>query len=629
MFIIKRSEDNPIISPIREHSWEAAAAFNWSPVYDGKGILHVLYRALSERQLLEEPRIHRSIIAHAQSADGTKFTDRLPFIVPQHEWERYGCEDPRITYIDGKYFIFYTALGTYPFSADGIRVAVAISKDMKTIQEKHLVTPFNAKAFVLFPEKINNQYVVLLTANTDRPPTPTQIAIAYLDKIEQLWSEEFWNNWYANLDEHVIHLRRGEDEQVEVGAVPVRTEHGWLLIYSHAGNYHTENDKTWGIEAILLDLQNPQMVLGRTKGSFLSPEAFYEKTGLMRNIVFPSGAMVNGANLDIYYGGADTHCCRASVNLENLIESMLPGSTSVFTRCAENPILTSRASVEWESDGVMNPAALEIEGTIYLVYRAVAHNNYSTFGLATTLDGVHINKRYPKPIYTPRIDEERCGVEDPRLGIINDEIFMTYTAWDGATPRIALARISIPDFVAHKWDKWTMPVLITQPDVPNKDACIIPEKTKLGYVLFHRVSESVCADVLHTLDFKDELITKCIEIIYPRPGMWDARKVGAATPPIKTKYGWLLFYHGISMTGTYRVGAVLLDLKDPTMVLSRTAIPLFQPEADYEVKGVVPKVVFPCGVIIRKDTIYMYYGGGDAVVGVATASLSEILTKMI
>ncbi len=629
MFITHRSSENPIISPIREHSWEAAATFNWSPVIDKKGILHVAYRALSERQLLEEPKIHRSIIAHAQSLDGNHFTDRLPFITPEYEWEKYGCEDPRITFIDGKYYIFYTALGSYPFNADGIKIAVAISKDMKTIEEKHLVTPFNAKAFVLFPEKINNQYVVLLTVNTDRPPLPTQIAIARLDTLEQLWSTEFWNQWYENIEEHIIHLRRGDNEQVEVGSAPVKTRLGWLCFYSHTGNYNSEFDKTWGIEAILLSPENPQMVIGRTKGSFLSPEDFYEKTGIVRNVVFPSGALIRDDFVDIYYGGADTHCCRASVRTEDLITSMVSNTACLFTRSPENPIISARKTVEWEQGGVMNPGAIEIGGTIYLMYRSVKSDNTSVFGLATTLDGTHINKRSSKPVYIPRLEFEKSGCEDPRLSIMDDMVIMTYTAFDGTTPRVAITKIPVADFVAQDWKKWSEPRVITPPCVPNKDACIIPEKTKLGYILFHRVSESICADILHSFDFTTELITKCIEIIYPRPGMWDGRKVGAAAPPIKTKYGWLMFYHGISVTGTYRVGAILLDLKDPTRVLSRTAVPLFQPEADYEVKGVVPKVVFPCGLIQRGDTLYLYYGGGDAVIGVATASLSGILQRMI
>ena len=111
--------------------------------------------------------------------------------------------------------------------------------------------------------------------------------------------------------------------------------------------------------------------------------------------------------------------------------------------------------------------------------------------------------------------------------------------------------------------------------------------------------------------------------------MWDSHKVGLAAPPIKTKKGWLLLYHGISNNSTYRVGACLFDLKDPTIVLSRSAVPIFEPQEEYEMKGVVGKVVFPCGLVQREDTLFMYYGAADYVVGVATMKLPDILKTLI
>jgi predicted GH43/DUF377 family glycosyl hydrolase len=147
-------------------------------------------------------------------------------------------------------------------------------------------------------------------------------------------------------------------------------------------------------------------------------------------------------------------------------------------------------------------------------------------------------------------------------------------------------------------------------------------------MIFHRVNESICADFVSSLDFKKEQVKRCIEIISPRKGMWDGGKVGISTPPVRTPAGWLLLYHGVSWSTTYRVGAVLLDLKDPTMVRARTAIPLFEPHAEYEHKGLVPNVVFPCGLVIRNGTAYMYYGAGDSVIGVATMKMKDLM-KML
>ena len=154
--LIERSEENPILKPKSVHSWEAMAVFNGCPVKKGKST-YLVYRALSMNHYSAVAKLELAVsnIGVAESKDGIHFHDRQCLIYPQKMWERFGCEDPRVTNLNGKYYIFYTALSTYPFSADGIKVGLAISKDLKTVDEKHLVTPFNAKGMALFPEKIN------------------------------------------------------------------------------------------------------------------------------------------------------------------------------------------------------------------------------------------------------------------------------------------------------------------------------------------------------------------------------------------------------------------------------------------------------------------------------------------
>lgn len=366
----------------------------------------------------------------------------------------------------------------------------------------------------------------------------------------------------------------------------------------------------------------------------MTAEEYYERTGWVANVVFPTGALVRGKDLEIYYGASDTHCCTARVNLEQLIKSIDPKAKPLFKRYAGNPIITPRPDKSWEARGTLNAASIEIDKTIHLLYRAAADDDMSTFGYASTKDGFKIDKRSDNPIYIPREDFEsrhqagNCGCEDPRLVEIKGTIYMTYTAYDGHVPRVAVSTISKEDFKKNLWDKWSKPVLITDGNVANKDSTIIPEKGAKGYVIFHRVNESICAEIFPNLDFSKQKVNRCIEMISPRPGMWDGRKVGIAAPAIKTKKGWLMFYHGISETGTYRVGMVLLDKKDPTIVLSRSALPVFEPKENYELNGVVSRVVFPCGVINRKGTIYLYYGGADYVLGVATAKLDELLATL-
>ncbi len=633
MFTVKRSKHNPILVPDHMNSFEAYAAFNGCPIRVGKNIV-MLYRAQSEQESYQGGRFSLSSIGAAVSTDKTHFNKKYQLVAPEEMWERYGCEDPRVTKIDDTYLIFYTALSTFPFGGSGIKVGVALSKDLKTVQEKHLVTPFNAKAMTLFPEKINGKYVALLSVNTDNPPS--HIAMAEFRTLEEIWSEEFWNKWYAELDKHIIKIPKLDSDQVEVGAPPLKTKDGWLFVYSHIQKYFS-NDKIFGIEAVLFDLHKPSKIIGNTHGSLLIPEESYEKYGTAPNIVFPSGALIHKDTLSIYYGATDTTCAVAHMNLPSLLASMkYPHKETDFVRASKKPILVPRKDIPWEAKAVFNPAALRIGNTTYILYRAMSEDNTSVIGLAETKDGVKITHRPEVPVYIPRepFEEKRVpngnsGCEDPRLVHIKDKIYMYYTAYNGVdTPTIAMTWISQKNFLAHNWE-WSTPVLVTRDGYDDKDGCIHPEKVSGKYFLFHRVNNMICGDFGSTPGFPERNTFKNIPVMSPRPGMWDERKVGMSVPPIRTEKGWLLLYHGISDHGVYRVGAVLLDHKDPTIILARTTDYLFEPREAYEKSGQVGNVVFPCGAVVIKDKIFMYYGGADSVVNVATLSLSKLLKALV
>ncbi len=309
----------------------------------------------------------------------------------------------------------------------------------------------------------------------------------------------------------------------------------------------------------------------------------------------------------------------------------------VVKRSEHNPIISPIAEHPWEAVATFNPGAIYLGGKTHILYRAFSKDNTSTIGYAVSEDGLKITERLPEPIYIPREDFEikkaenvYSGCEDPRLTKIGENIYMCYTAYDGVNPpRVAITSITEKDFLARNW-KWEKPFLITPPGFDDKDTCIFPEKYKEGYFVIHRVGNEICGDYLSSLDFAHESVKKCIHIIGPRENSWDSAKVGITAPPIKTKYGWLLLYHGVSKShGTYRVGALLLDLKDPAIVLARSTDPIFEPEAEYEKKGLVNNVVFPCGMILRKGLLYIYYGGADTVVGVATMKLDILLGALV
>ena len=636
MFVVKRSHHNPILVPDRDHYWEDFATFNMSVIKGGK-MFYGVYRAISAIDRLRTPQ-QISIIGLGKGKDGVRFEECVPFVTPTEEWEKYGCEDPRITFFEGNYYIFYTALSKYPFEASGIKVAVVVSKDLKKIKERHLVTPFNAKAMTLFGERMNGKITVILSVNTDMPPA--KIAVAQVDKIEELWNTNFWEGWYKDIDKHIIDLKKSPYDHVEVGAPPIKTNKGYLLVYSHIQNYFEGSglDRIFGIEAILLDLNNPLKIVGRTRGPMLVPRESYELLGHVPNIVFPSGAILKKDTLFIYYGAADMTVCVAHVNLEDLMGTMLPETSSRwhFQRREENPIIIPDKRHSWEAKATFNPAVLRIRNITHILYRTLSDDNTSYIGYASTKDGIKIDERLPEPIYLPREDFEskkiagaNSGCEDPRLTKIGKTIYMCYTAFDGiGPPRVAITSIKEEDFLKKNW-KWEKPILITPPGFDDKDTSLFPEKVNGQYFFLHRVGNEICGDYLKSLNFEKESVKKCIRIIGPRINSWDSSKVGITAPPIKTKNGWLLLYHGVSKShSTYRIGAVLLDFNDPAIVLSRTTDPIFEPKELYEKVGIVNNVVFPCGMTVQNGLIYIYYGGADTVVGVATIELDIVLKAL-
>jgi predicted GH43/DUF377 family glycosyl hydrolase len=225
------------------------------------------------------------------------------------------------------------------------------------------------------------------------------------------------------------------------------------------------------------------------------------------------------------------------------------------------------------------------------------------------------------------------GCEDPRLTKIGERIYMTYVAYDGQShPRVALTSISTKDFRSKKWN-WKKPVLISPPDTVDKNACILPEKINGKFVIFHRVFPNILIDFVDDLNFDGK--TRWLEGKFKIPTRtsssdWDNLKVGCGPPPIKTKDGWLMIYQAVSSSdeSRYKMGAMLLDLKDPTKVLARTRSAILEPTAAYEKEGWKAGVIYPCGAVVIKERLFVYYGGADKFVCVASVKLKHLLNEL-
>ena len=312
-----------------------------------------------------------------------------------------------------------------------------------------------------------------------------------------------------------------------------------------------------------------------------------------------------------------------------------------------NPIIAPRQENFWESWQTFNPAALLEAGKVHLLYRALGEDGVSRVGYATSPDGIYIDERFSFPIFewkrypvrragdsyysSQYISGGGCGgCEDPRITKIDDKVYMLFVAFDGyQAPRIAITSISIKDFLERHWD-WSESKFISPPGIVDKSGCILPEKVNGKYVIFHRVFPDILVDFVDSLDFKEGEYLKGQYRIRVRKEHWDSRKIGAGAPPIKTKYGWLLIYYGVDdrNASQYKIGAMLLDLKDPTKVLHRTNQPILEPVEWYENRGHKAGVAYPCGAVVIDDQLFVYYGGADTVVCVATADLEKFISAL-
>ncbi len=321
-------------------------------------------------------------------------------------------------------------------------------------------------------------------------------------------------------------------------------------------------------------------------------------------------------------------------------------ATSSLTRYGENPIISPREGSWWESRQTFNPGAILLEDKVHIIYRAIGDDGISRFGYAVSREGFKIDERLEYPVYQhSAIAPEFTiysyssggsfgGSEDPRLVRVDNEdvLYMTYTACDEGL-RVGLTSIRVKDFLDRKW-KWSPPRLISPPGRVHKNWVIFPEKIKGKYAILHSLSPKISISYLDSLDFKPGTYLTS----YHNGGngngrekFWDSVIRGAGAPPIKTEFGWLLFYHAIDLGEPYKykIGAVLLDLEDPRKVIRCSATPILEPAMVYEHSGFKPGVVYLTGAVVKDDELLLYYGASDNYVCVASCGLEDFLVTLM
>lgn len=331
-----------IILKQSDQEFENEGVLNPAIIREGDSV-HVFYRAVQKG--------NHSTIGYCRLDGPLNMAERSdrPVIIPEFEYESQGVEDARIVKIDDLYYLSYTG-----YDGTNARGALATSTDLKHFT-KHgiIVPPITYSEFVFLAEsagKVNENYyrnhkfyyqdadpekkMLLWDKNVIFFPRRIKGNLVFFHRIRpgiqivsvksiSVINKEFWDNYFLNLDEHIVldPVYDHEASYIGGGCPPIETREGWLFIYH--GVRETEKGYVYSACAALLDLENPGREIARLPYALFSPEYEWEKKGEVNNVVFPTGTALFGDTLFIYYGAADTLIACASVNLSELVDELL------------------------------------------------------------------------------------------------------------------------------------------------------------------------------------------------------------------------------------------------------------------------------------------------------------------
>ncbi|MFA6923485.1 MAG: pesticidal protein Cry7Aa [Bacteroidales bacterium] len=330
-------------------------------------------------------------------------------------------------------------------------------------------------------------------------------------------------------------------------------------------------------------------------------------------------------------------------------------------------ILLNKTNLEFENEGVLNPAVIREGDNVHIFYRAVRKGNYSTIGYCK-LDGpLKIVERSDKPVIISEFEYESHGVEDARIVKIDDLYYLTYTAYDGINAQGALAvstdlknfekrgiivppvtyveflyllesaeRVNKKYYLNHKFyyreENIGKKILLW-----DKNVIFFPRRINGKLYFLHRIRPGIQIAAINDLQelTKEFWRNYCMNlkknILMDPLCKHESKYIGGGCPPIETEHGWLLIYHGVEKTpngNVYSACAALLKLDEPSKVIARLPYALFSPEREWELNGEVNNVVFPTGTALFGDTLYIYYGAADEQIACASLSLSALVNEL-
>jgi predicted GH43/DUF377 family glycosyl hydrolase len=338
-----------------------------------------------------------------------------------------------------------------------------------------------------------------------------------------------------------------------------------------------------------------------------------------------------------------------------------------ITRCPENPIVWP-GKYEWRMSNAYNPGVIFDDGRFWMYERVSSslRPHFCQIGLLSSEDGVHFEHVVDKPVFTPELAGSVHGsVQDPRVVKIDDTYYMTY-AFRRFSWNISPTGVGVPDAeqarfpgfdpatdnnqtrsgIAVSQDRihWKHLCWATPEGIDDRDVILFPERIRGRYALLRRPIGFVDTKTAHSeahpcirISYSSDLKTWTDPEVVIRPEYpWEDNRIGGSAPPVRTKEGWLVLYHGVQSIHpptrrvVYRLGAMLLDLDDPTRVVARPPDFIMEPETYYEKFGLfIPNVIFPTGNVVKDGLLWIYYGVCDTAIALATVPLDDLLHHIL
>jgi predicted GH43/DUF377 family glycosyl hydrolase len=331
-------------------------------------------------------------------------------------------------------------------------------------------------------------------------------------------------------------------------------------------------------------------------------------------------------------------------------------------------IILSETDLDFENDGVLNPAIMQEGNTVHVFYRAVRRGNYSTIGYAKLEGPTKVVQRNTEPIVVPSTADEIHGIEDPRIVKINSMYYLTYCAYDGVNALGSYATshdlvqfekkgVLVPQVTYDEFDQYSQCCghlnekyqrfhlqnnVKSNPDKKmllwDKNLVFFPRLINGKFTFLHRIRPDIQIASVSSLNeisddfWKDYIMHFNEHVLMTSIHEHEIAYIGGGCPPVETKAGWLVIYHGVhdSADGyVYAACAALLDLVDPSKEIARLPYPLFKPDLKYELAGYVNNVVFPTGTALFDGRLYIYYGAADKRIAAASVDLEELISELL